>query len=79
MSAARVPLFVRLPRDQAAALDRLADATGRPTMRATSARKPRTDPVLDVLHDHALVDVVEKIVKPSFVKLNVLSTEPTLS
>jgi excisionase family DNA binding protein len=25
----RTPLFVRLPRDQAAALDRLADATGR--------------------------------------------------
>jgi excisionase family DNA binding protein len=29
MSDARTPLFVRLPRDQAAALDRLADATGR--------------------------------------------------
>jgi len=24
---------------------------------------------MDVLHDHALVEVVEKIVKPSFVKL----------
>jgi excisionase family DNA binding protein len=29
MSKERTPLFVRLPRDQAAALDRLADATGR--------------------------------------------------
>src|SRR5258708_7636885 len=29
MSKDRTPLFVRLPRDQAAALDRLADATGR--------------------------------------------------
>ena len=29
MSQARVPLFVRLPRDQAVALDRLAGATGR--------------------------------------------------
>ena len=29
MSNERIPLFVRLPRDQAAALDRLADATGR--------------------------------------------------
>jgi excisionase family DNA binding protein len=29
MSAARTPLFVRLPRAQAAALDRLAGATGR--------------------------------------------------
>ena len=32
-------------------------------------RKPSPDPVLDVLHDPALVEVVEKIVKPSFVKL----------
>jgi excisionase family DNA binding protein len=29
MPTNRTPLFVRLPRDQAAALDRLADATGR--------------------------------------------------
>jgi len=29
VSKNRTPLFVRLPRDQAAALDRLADATGR--------------------------------------------------
>jgi excisionase family DNA binding protein len=29
MPASRSPLFVRLPRDQATALDRLADATGR--------------------------------------------------
>jgi excisionase family DNA binding protein len=29
MTTHRTPLFVRLPRDQAAALDRLADATGR--------------------------------------------------
>jgi excisionase family DNA binding protein len=29
MSKARVPLFVRLPRDQAAALDRLAETAGR--------------------------------------------------
>jgi len=29
MSRSRTPLFVRLPKDQAAALDRLADATGR--------------------------------------------------
>jgi excisionase family DNA binding protein len=29
MSNQRTPLFVRLPRNQAAALDRLADATGR--------------------------------------------------
>jgi excisionase family DNA binding protein len=29
MSNERTPLFVRLPRNQAAALDRLADATGR--------------------------------------------------
>ena len=29
MSSERTPLFVRLPRDQAAALDRLADTTGR--------------------------------------------------
>jgi len=29
MPTKRTPLFVRLPRDQAAALDRLADATGR--------------------------------------------------
>jgi excisionase family DNA binding protein len=29
MSNTRIPLFVRLPRDQAAALDRLADRTGR--------------------------------------------------
>ena len=29
MSDERTPLFVRLPRHQAAALDRLADATGR--------------------------------------------------
>ena len=29
MSEERTPLFVRLPRDQAAALDRLADVTGR--------------------------------------------------
>jgi excisionase family DNA binding protein len=29
MPTSRTPLFVRLPRDQAAALDRLADATGR--------------------------------------------------
>ena len=29
MPTHRTPLFVRLPRDQAAALDRLADATGR--------------------------------------------------
>ena len=29
MSHKRTPLFVRLPRNQAAALDRLADATGR--------------------------------------------------
>jgi excisionase family DNA binding protein len=29
MPDSRTPLFVRLPRDQAAALDRLADATGR--------------------------------------------------
>jgi excisionase family DNA binding protein len=29
MTKDRTPLFVRLPRDQAAALDRLADATGR--------------------------------------------------
>ena len=29
MSNDRTPLFVRLPRNQAAALDRLADATGR--------------------------------------------------
>jgi excisionase family DNA binding protein len=29
MPDARIPLFVRLPRAQAAALDRLADATGR--------------------------------------------------
>jgi len=32
-------------------------------------RKSSTDPGLDVLHDYALVEVVEKIVKPSFVKL----------
>src|SRR5581483_1454637 len=32
-------------------------------------RKVSPDPALDVLHHHALVDVVEKIVKPSFVKL----------
>ena len=36
MLAARVPLFVRLPRDQAAALDRLADATGRPKQHLVS-------------------------------------------
>lgn len=30
MSKERTPLFVRLPRNQAAALDRLAGATGRP-------------------------------------------------
>jgi excisionase family DNA binding protein len=30
MPTDRTPLFVRLPRDQATALDRLADATGRP-------------------------------------------------
>ena len=29
MSKQRTPLFVRLPKDQVAALDRLADATGR--------------------------------------------------
>jgi excisionase family DNA binding protein len=29
MPSSRTPLFVRLPRDQATALDRLADATGR--------------------------------------------------
>jgi excisionase family DNA binding protein len=29
MTSARTPLFVRLPTEQAAALDRLADATGR--------------------------------------------------
>src|SRR3989442_15601079 len=29
MTKDRVPLFVRLPQDQAAALDRLVDATGR--------------------------------------------------
>jgi excisionase family DNA binding protein len=29
MAEDRVPLFVRLPRDQAAALDRLVDSTGR--------------------------------------------------
>jgi excisionase family DNA binding protein len=29
MASERTPLFVRLPRNQAAALDRLADATGR--------------------------------------------------
>jgi excisionase family DNA binding protein len=29
MSGDRVPLFVRLPREQAAALDRLVDSTGR--------------------------------------------------
>jgi excisionase family DNA binding protein len=29
MPTSRTPLFVRLPKDQAAALDRLADATGR--------------------------------------------------
>jgi len=29
ISKARTPLFVRLPRDQAAALDRLAEASGR--------------------------------------------------
>ena len=29
MPTSRTPLFVRLPRDQAAALDRLADASGR--------------------------------------------------
>jgi excisionase family DNA binding protein len=29
VTKARTPLFVRLPKDQAAALDRLADATGR--------------------------------------------------
>jgi excisionase family DNA binding protein len=29
MTEDRVPLFVRLPRDQAAALDRLVDSTGR--------------------------------------------------
>jgi excisionase family DNA binding protein len=29
MATERIPLFVRLPRDQAAALDRLADETGR--------------------------------------------------
>lgn len=29
MAEDRVPLFVRLPREQAAALDRLADSTGR--------------------------------------------------
>jgi excisionase family DNA binding protein len=29
MASSRTPLFVRLPKDQAAALDRLVDATGR--------------------------------------------------
>ena len=36
MPADRIPLFVRLPRDQAAALDRLVDATGRPKQHLVS-------------------------------------------
>lgn len=36
VSTARTALFVRLPRDQAAALDRLADATGRPKQHLVS-------------------------------------------
>jgi len=36
MSAERTPLYVRLPRNQAAALDRLARATGRPKQHLVS-------------------------------------------
>lgn len=36
MAGARTPLYVRLPRDQAAALDRLAQATGRPKQHLVS-------------------------------------------
>ncbi|MPY90324.1 MAG: helix-turn-helix domain-containing protein [Luteitalea sp.] len=36
MPTDRRPLFVRLPRDQAAALDRLAHATGRPKQHVVS-------------------------------------------
>jgi len=36
MPTDRTPLFVRLPRDQATALDRLADATGRPKQHLVS-------------------------------------------
>jgi excisionase family DNA binding protein len=36
MSSDRRPLFVRLPTDQAAALDRLADRTGRPKQHLVS-------------------------------------------
>jgi excisionase family DNA binding protein len=36
MPASRTPLFVRLPRRQAAALDRLATATGRPKQHLVS-------------------------------------------
>jgi excisionase family DNA binding protein len=36
MPTDRTPLFVRLPRHQAAALDRLADATGRPKQHLVS-------------------------------------------
>lgn len=32
-------------------------------------RKPITDPLFDVLNDHALVEVVEKVVKPAFIEL----------
>jgi hypothetical protein len=47
----RVPLFVRLPRDQAAALDRLVDATGR--------RKQHV--VSDLLADQLAVGHIEII------------------
>ena len=36
MPTDRTPLFVRLPKDQATALDRLADATGRPKQHLVS-------------------------------------------
>jgi excisionase family DNA binding protein len=36
MASDRTPLFVRLPRNQATALDRLADATGRPKQHLVS-------------------------------------------
>jgi len=36
MPTDRTPLFVRLPRNQATALDRLADATGRPKQHLVS-------------------------------------------
>jgi excisionase family DNA binding protein len=54
MSDDRVPLYVRLPREQAAAIDRLADATGQ--------RKQQL--VSDLLSDRLVVGRAE-VIEPS--------------